>query len=191
MYGLVNKAFEDLVTTHYGVDAWDAIRVEAGLGDTAFEVRNHYDDELTFKLVGAASEYFMQSADVLLKLFGRHWILYTGREGWLDYFDMDCPGTIGFLEQLNSLHDKIRQDLPGSEPPRIVLIPTSEGYQLEYHSHREGLAPIMEGILEGLAEHYKEPWVVEQTHNKTDHGVNLFSMRLVNSVINDHDAKAA
>ena len=56
MYGLVNKAIEGLVRQQFGDDAWARIKERAGWTGAQFVSMDTYDDELTYKLVGAASE---------------------------------------------------------------------------------------------------------------------------------------
>ncbi len=184
MYGLVNQAIEDLVKTTMGDQAWEDVRQAAGFNEPEFIERHNYADEITFNLVNAASELFMQSPEVLLRLFGRHWIMYTGREGWLDFFDVSCTDVIGFIKQLDAMHEKVRKKMPGATPPTVTLTKVVGGYELDYHSERDGLAPVFEGIVEGLAEYYEEPWVVDQVQTKAEHGVDRFRLRLVEAVLN-------
>lgn len=191
MYGLVNQAIEDLVKTSMGDDAWECVRHTAGFNEPEFIARHNYANEITFRLVGAASELLMESPESLLRLFGRHWIMYTGREGWHDFFDVSCTGVIAFLKQLGDMHEKVRESMPGSKPPTITLIKVIGGYELDYRSERDGLAPMFEGIIEGLAEYYEEPWVIEQVQTKALDGVDRFRLRLVGAVLNSEQNRNA
>lgn len=56
MYGIVNKAIEDLVKVNFGEDKWDAIKEKSGVDVDFFISNEPYDDEITYKLAGAASE---------------------------------------------------------------------------------------------------------------------------------------
>ena len=55
MYGMVNKAIEDLVRSNFGEDSWNRIKERAGVDEVAFISNEPYPDDVTFRLVGAAS----------------------------------------------------------------------------------------------------------------------------------------
>lgn len=183
MYGLVNQAIEDLVRTNYGEQAWRDVQVAAGYENIVFVGQQNYSDDLTFKLIHAACDVFMQSPEILLRLFGRHWIMYTGREGWHEFFDVSCTGVIEFLQQLDNMHAKVATVMPEATPPSIVLSETMEGYELVYISERIGLALFFQGIVEGLVEYYDEPWVIDQIQTQSEHETDRFRMRLLSSVL--------
>lgn len=82
MYGLVNKAIEDLVCSSHGVETWGRIKSKAGVDIEVFVSSEGYPDELTYNLVGAASEVLGISSEEALHAFGEHWVLYSGREGY-------------------------------------------------------------------------------------------------------------
>ena len=56
MYGLVNKAIEGLVRDNHGDAAWRRIREKAGVTVEAFVSNEPYPDDITYRLVQAASE---------------------------------------------------------------------------------------------------------------------------------------
>lgn len=191
MYGLVNQAIEDLVRTNYSDQAWHDVQLAAGVENLVFVNEHSYSDDLTFKLIHAACEVFMQSPEILLRLFGRHWIMYTGREGWHEFFDVSCTGVISFLEQLDNMHEKVLAAMPEASPPKIELIETPDGYELVYISERVGLALFFQGIVEGLAEFYDEPWVVDQIQTQSEDGTDRFRLRLLSSVLKNPPKKDA
>lgn len=84
MYGLVNKAIEEMAIKVGGEDVWKAIKLKAGVEHPAFISMKVYPDEMTYKLVNSASEIFEIPADDLLREFGKHWILFTAKEGYGD-----------------------------------------------------------------------------------------------------------
>ena len=63
MYGLVNKAVRGLVTQVAGEDAWARIRQDAGVEDDDFISLEAYDDDVTYRLVAAASRRQQCHAD--------------------------------------------------------------------------------------------------------------------------------
>ena len=56
MYGIVNKAFQALVYERFGEDKWEEIMQKSGVDIDIFIGMEQYPDEITFKIVGAASE---------------------------------------------------------------------------------------------------------------------------------------
>ena len=88
MYGLVNKAVEELVCSRFGEEAWETIKRKAGVEIDAFVSMDSYPDDVTYKLVAAASEVLAMPSDDILKAFGEYWVLYTAREGYGELLKM-------------------------------------------------------------------------------------------------------
>ena len=72
MYGLVNQALEDFVRRGFGDAAWKQIRDNAGLNLEMFVSMDSYPDEVTYQLVGAATEVLNLDAARILEAFGEH-----------------------------------------------------------------------------------------------------------------------
>ena len=51
MYGMVNKALEEMIRSRYGDSAWEAVRCEAKVAIEVFISNDAYPDELTYNLV--------------------------------------------------------------------------------------------------------------------------------------------
>ena len=77
MYGLVNKAVVDLVVSKFGQDTWDAIKKKAEVDIDVFVSMEGYPDDITYRLVGAASEILKIPPEAVLEAFGEYWVLYT------------------------------------------------------------------------------------------------------------------
>lgn len=152
MYGMVNQAIKDLVRTRFGDMAWKNIAERANVSFEDFVFMEYYPDHITYELVGAASEELKLAPDVILSEFGKHWILYTAKEGYgplMDLFGSDFPTC---LKNLNSLHDRMGMTMPNLKPPRFEFEEVSLGcYILTYFSKRPGLSPMVLGLLQGLA----------------------------------------
>ena len=169
MYGLVNKAVEDLVTTKFGAKAWDEITKKAGVDDIGFISMDPYPDEITFGLVAAASEVLEIPVEQLLEAFGEYWTQYTAREGYGDLMDISGASFSGFLDNLDSLHSRIALSFPELKPPAFVCEQLEDGdLVLHYHSTRDGLAPMVRGLIKGLANMFEVDIDIEQTAAKAD-----------------------
>lgn len=155
MYGMVNRAIEDLVTRQRGPEAWARVCALAGVETPVFVSSESYPDRLTFLLVGAAAEELDAPVDEVLRRFGVHWILRTAAEGYGEL--MDAGGrTLGeFLDNLPAFHTRVVLTYPDLKPPEFTVTERGERRRrLRYESSREGLQPFVEGLLEGLGQRF-------------------------------------
>jgi hypothetical protein len=151
MFGMVNKAIEDMVLAHHGPDAWKRIKARAGVEVEMFLSDESYPDEMTFRLVAAASEALGASADDVLTAFGKHWIAYTAQEGYGALLSAAGATIPEFFANLPNFHNRIAMIFPGMHPPRFVCTDiTSTSLRLHYHTHRQGLTAFVSGLLQGL-----------------------------------------
>jgi hypothetical protein len=169
MYGMVNKAVEDLVCLKFGEDKWEAIKDRAGVNEDLFISNESYPDELTYRLVGAASEILELPADKILHAFGEHWILNTAVEGYGDLMEAGGKSLAEFLENLPNFHTRVTLIFPKLQPPRFeVSERTDKSLKLHYHTHRAGLAPFVLGLLSGLAKRFETDVKITQVQNRAD-----------------------
>lgn len=158
MYGLVNKAIEELICTVYGAAAWQTVRARAGVEDTIFLSMQPYPDELTYRLVEAASAVLALPQPVILRTFGRYWTLYTAAQGYGDLIRLTGATLFEFLHNLDNLHARVGLSYTRLQPPSFVCTDVAaDALTIHYHSQRLGLAPMVQGLLEGLAELYQTP----------------------------------
>jgi len=151
MYGMVNKAIEELITVQYGEAVWKQVCDKAGLEDTGFVSTRPYPDSITYRLVSEASEILQVSQEDILKQFGRWWILHTSQRGYGHL--MKAGGrTLGdFLVNLPNFHTRIVLMFPELKPPEFECSDVSDtSVRLHYHSTRKGLSAFVVGLLEGL-----------------------------------------
>jgi hypothetical protein len=169
MYGLVNKAVEQLVLKDFGEEKWTEIKKRAGV-EESFVAMGTYPDEVTFNLVGAASEVLGAPAEAILEAFGEHWIQYTVDEGYGPMMSMYGSSVFEFLQNMNSLHSQIRLSFPELKPPSITCEELPDGQLLvDYESEREGLAPMLVGLLRGLGKRFKTPVNIEHVPTNDTH----------------------
>lgn len=167
MYGLVNKGVEDLVLSEYGEDAWDEIKRRANVDVAYFTSMSQYPDEVTFQLVGAASEFLGVSPEQVLIAFGRHWIRYTAQKGYGSMLDVCGKNIREFLQQLDDMHSRLKLRYVGYQPPSFRCEDIEGGLALHYITEREGLAGLVIGILEGLGERFQTPVEVRHVEYRT------------------------
>ena len=168
MYGMVNKAMHKMVVDFHGEDTWVRIRERAGCEIEDFVRMDAYPDAVTYGLVGAASEVLGLPAETILHAFGRHWILKTAREGYGDLLAASGRTLPDFLAGLPNFHSRIKLMFPNLKPPRFSITERTESsLLLHYQTHRDGLAPFVVGVLDGLGEMYQTPVTVEHVVRRT------------------------
>lgn len=175
MYGLVNKAIQDLVTTRFGEDKWEAIKAKAGVDTEVFISNDGYPDEITYQLVGAAVEVLGVPADQILIAFGEHWVLETAAKSYGPMMKAGGASLKEFLVNLPAFHTRVAMIYPHLQPPRFECSDvTDDSLHLHYHTHRPGLTAFVSGLLQGLGKYYDTPCTSEILARKdegADHDV--------------------
>lgn len=159
MLGMVNQAVEDMAYNLGGEPLWRKIAEGAGLDPEVGILRmDSYPDELTYALVGSASQVLGLSADQVLEEFGKHWILYTGENGYGQLLKGAGQDLVTFLGNLNLLHGKVESLIPGTRCPRFSTEASgANSLTLSYRSHRRGLGALVVGLLKGLGQRFGTP----------------------------------
>ncbi len=158
MYGMVNKAIEEMVCKHHGEQAWEQIKERAGVDVPMFVSNEGYEDAITYQLVTAASELTGAPASQILEAFGEHWILHTAREGYGDLMDAGGDSLPQFLKNLPNFHTRVIMMFPNLQPPQFeVTESTDRSLHLHYRTHRPGLESFVVGLLKGLGKMFQTP----------------------------------
>ena len=162
MYGMVNKALEDMVTSRQGEDCWERIKQAAGVDVDVFISNEGYPDEMTYNLVGAVSEELKIPVPQVLEEFGKHWVLKTAVEGYGELMEAGGKTLKEFLLRLPTFHTNVALIFPQLNPPRFRCSDVGDlSLKLHYYSDREGLAPFVIGLLKGLSERFSTPARIE------------------------------
>lgn len=152
MYGMVNKAVEEMVVSAHGEATWLEIKRRAGVTEVIFISNEAYPDEITFRLVAAASELMQVPAEKILHSFGEHWVLETARKGYSHMLAAGGSSLGEFLDNLPLFHDRVALLYPNLAPPQFKISHRKErSLHLHYITHRTGLTSFVEGLLSGLA----------------------------------------
>ena len=178
MYGMVNKAVEDMICERHGEAMWERIKALAGVEVDVFVSNEAYPDELTYKLVGAASELSGKPAAELLESFGEHWILRTAREGYGELLNAGGRSLPEFLAHLPNFHARVSMIFPRLQPPRFkVSDQTERSLHLHYLTRRAGLTSFVVGLVKGLGKSFQTPVkkveLVQSREQGADHDVFL------------------
>lgn len=169
MYGLVNKAVEQMVRSQLGDDTWDTIRQKAQIEDGAFLSLNQYPDDITYRLVEAASSTLGHSPAEILRLFGRYWMRYTAAEGYGELLALTGSDLWQFLHNLDAMHTRVGLSYPHLQPPSFECTDVTEtSLHLHYYSDRPGITPMVFGLLEGLSERFATPIDIRLITSRAD-----------------------
>lgn len=162
MYGIINRAIEDMVTASHGENAWMQIKAASGVQVDYFLSNEPYDDGMTYKLVAASSEVLQIPMSEVLSAFGEWWVLKTGREKYGGLMEAGGKNLQEFLLNLPMFHSRIMLFYPKLNPPefRIGTI-TESSIEVHYYSTRKGLHHFVLGLLQGLAKMYHTPVTIQ------------------------------
>lgn len=163
MYGLVNKAIENMVRAQFGDATWEDIKSRAGITTLSFISNEPYPDDITYSLVSAASDVLALPADQILEEFGKYWVLNTAKESYPDLMATAGRTLPEFLQNLNNLHVRVGMLFPKLKPPRFVVTDvTPTSLRLHHHTERLGLASFTIGLLKGLATMFETEVTIAQ-----------------------------
>lgn len=157
MYGLVNQGLKEMVCRERGEDVWREICAALGMTADDFELMKPYPDSDTGRLVEAIAQRLEITPQRVLADFGKYWVLFTANEGYGPIMDLFGHDMRTCLKNLNRMHGHMGAMMPQLKPPRFVVnerSPTS--MVLHYYSTRQGLAPMVFGLLQGLADKFGE-----------------------------------
>jgi Haem-NO-binding len=162
MYGMVNRAIEDMVTSGFGVEAWEKIKERAGVDIEVFIGSEGYSDQITYGLIGAASEVLGLPVEKVMEAFGEYWILETTKRGYSDLMASGGSTLKEFLLNLPNLHARLSLIFPHLAPPEFAVSNVGENsLTLHYMSNRAGLTSFMRGLILGLGKKFETPVEVE------------------------------
>ena len=181
MYGLIHRAIRDCVKASHGEAVWSEIAQRAAVDESVFVSMEGYPDEVTIGLLVVASEELEEDLSVLLHEFGRYWVLHTARLEYGPLFEFAGTDLLSFLSNLNAMHEQVAISFSNLQQPFFALEEKQDGCLLLYYeSVRDGLAPFVIGLIDGLSEHFETPvevTLVEEKSKGSDH--DIFELRIV------------
>ena len=156
MYGIINKAIEDLVKANFGEEQWDIILKNSGVEFDFFISNEAYDDDITYKIAVSVAEVLNIPLNDVLFLFGEWWILKTTREKYGGLLEAGGKNLRDFLINLPNLHNRIMLMYPKLTPPEFKTSNLEENsIHIHYFSKRLGLQEFVRGLISGLSKMYE------------------------------------
>ena len=169
MYGIVNKAIQDLVIANFGEEKWKAIREKSGIDVDFFISNEAYDDEITFQLAIAVSQEMNMSIGDVLIAFGEWWIIKTTKEKYSDLMESGGSNLKEFIINLPMFHNRVTLIYPKLSPPEFkVTDVTATSLNLHYISNRIGFQEFVRGLIQGLAKRFETKVKIELIQSRND-----------------------
>lgn len=168
MYGLVNKAVEQMVCRDHGEAVWERIKADAGVDVEAFVSNAPYPDEVTYALVGSASRILGMPAADILRAFGEFWILHTALESYGPMMRSSGRTAKEFLLRLPQFHTHVQLIYPDLKPPEFRCSDVLEDSMLLHYStgRPAGLEPFVEGLVQGIGLMFGTPLQVRLVQDR-------------------------
>lgn len=181
MYGMINQGVQNFVVEHFGQEDWIDVCARAGVSETQFEGMLTYPDEVTYKLVGAICEKYDMDQKAALETFGCYWVGYSKTTTVGKLLRFGGQELADRLDSLNEMHSRIKISMPHLKPPHFEFEEHEDGSsQLHYSSDREGLEPMVVGLVQGLAKEAGVEVEITQLPEPAYHGVRAsFSLRML------------
>jgi hypothetical protein len=150
MYGIVNKAVEDFVSSNFGAEVWARVKQTANCDVDTFISLETYPDQMTYSLVAAGEAVCGIPAAKILESFGEHWVRFTDSEAYGELLRSTGRSLPSFLNNLDQMHRKVEMSFEGSKMPSFKCQELQPGIlRLEYYSDRPGLVPFVQGLVRG------------------------------------------
>ncbi|XP_051957076.1 guanylate cyclase soluble subunit beta-2 [Xyrauchen texanus] len=167
-YGFINTCLKSLVIDKFGEDAWEKLRLMAGVQDT-FMTYEIYDDVITLRLVQEACNMLEVSSEVVLKLFGEYFFSFCKMSGYDTMLRTLGGNLVEFIENLDALHSYLALSYEAMNAPSFRVERSDDSrILLHYYSDRKGLYHIVPGIIEAVAKDFFDSEVTMTILNQTE-----------------------
>ena len=150
MYGMVNRAIEQFIRKEHGESVWEQVASKAAVKD-AFISMEQYPDSVSVNLVVGLSEVIGMGPAQVLADVGEYWVSFAHNSDYGDLLDMAGDTLPEVLANLDEMHTRVGQSFENLNTPSFwVTDLTEDSLILHYASDRDGLAPMVVGLVRGL-----------------------------------------
>ena len=163
MYGMVNLAIQKFLCGHYGDDIWAGTRSRISMEFDNFLTMEQYPDAISFDILVAASDLVAKPVSQLLVELGEYWIGFAERSGYGELMEVLGNDLFEALQNLDNMHTRVGFAFPDLLPPSFwVTDLQGESLILHYQSTRTWLAPMVIGLVRGLARRFGQNVSIQQ-----------------------------
>lgn len=163
MKGVINKGIEDLVTTKFGIDAWEKVKSIAKCDEPFFATSATYPDESTISLIQAASEVCGLTPETIMIEYGRYIVPKTLKESYPTYYALAGSSSRDFIRNLSKVHDVATKNISGAAPPEFEFEDLPSGAMMMYYRSSRKLCSILKGLVLGVGDLFNEKLKVRET----------------------------
>ncbi|CAD5232583.1 unnamed protein product [Bursaphelenchus xylophilus] len=154
-YGYIHDVMKSMILESHGEEFWISVLEDSTKDpNTEYSSNKHYDDMDTFSLFASISKLTRIPKEEVLENFGRHFCQYVIENGYDELLRSLSPDLRGFLNNMDSLHYFIDHVVykANMKGPSFRCEPGDGSHiTLHYLSSRNGLYPIVKGLLRELA----------------------------------------
>lgn len=165
MKGVIAIAIRDLVKEKFGNAKWEEILKRSDIkNDRLFMPTTDIDDQLIVNMINSVCEVLGVSLGQVSEVFGDYWVNVYAPKIYYPYFN-NARNAKEFLLQMDNVHVALTKLIPNARPPRFEYEWKDEkNLLMTYKSHR-GLVALMDGLIRGVGNYYKEELKVNQIDN--------------------------
>lgn len=155
MHGLINLSIQSFVVTTYGQPTWEKVAYEAGLDFSEFEAMLRYDDDITPRVLDAASEVLERARGDLMEDLGTYLVSHPNTDAVRRLLRFGGVNFVDFLHSLDDLPDRVRLAVSDLLMPKLELrAHTETSFSLLCAGDIEGFGYLMMGVLRVMADDY-------------------------------------
>lgn len=167
-----------MVTQRVSAKAWLDIEQQLGLGAADFITARVYADEQTIALASACATKLDLDLSEFFEQFGEFWVGFAVAGPYRGVMQATGRTLPEFLANLDNMHVTVRSAMPDAQTPFFDLVEQNDDQLLvRYRSDRQGLEPLVKGLLVGLIAYFGLTGTV--TPFTGPDGDSLFRLQLV------------
>ncbi len=168
MYGMVNRAIEQFIKEQHGDVVWDRVASKPDIHHE-FGSMEQYPDSTSVDLIVGLSEATGRTPSQILADVGEYWVDFAHKSQYGELLDMAGDTLPEVLSNLDDMHTRVGYSFEDLKPPSFWISDlTEDSMILHYSSERDGLAPMVVGLVRGLSKHLQTACSVIQVGFKGD-----------------------
>ncbi|WP_281356144.1 heme NO-binding domain-containing protein [Sphingomonas lacunae] len=157
MYGLFHRAIREMMANRLGSAGWAELERGLGLGAADYITARVYADDQTIGICSACADALGQPLPDFFFDFGVYWVEFAASGPYRGVMQSTGTTLAEMLANLDRMHNTIRQAMPQAQTPLFALVEDrGDSLIIDYRSPREGLEPLVSGLLTGLLDYFGE-----------------------------------
>lgn len=169
MYGIINKALQEMVINSHGACTWEAVKNKAQIDIDTFFNGEMYDDAITHQLVDALSAIVSIAAAQIYYTIGQWYVVQTIGKKYAGMVLAGGKTLKDFFVNLPAIYASIKRLYFPDTPSAISVSDVQENSALVcYHGPRPDLEDIVRGGLSGFCILFNAQPAVTIIENKSE-----------------------